>query len=155
MKDIIIEDQPELYEKLKPYIEYMESVGFYTDHEMKYFTPHNKDNYEYFNNWKFNVDGEAQWVVDLALSTFEPKIEIYTWRIRKFKKNEPRSLKNRNNVPFGMLNKMERDDFGDYAYESKIVDNINDFKKEIGKYLKTVKKFKERIKLYEMEKDFK
>ena len=45
--------------------------------------------------------------------------------------------------------------FGDYAYESKVVDNINDFKKEIGKYLKTVKKFKERIKLYEMEKNYK
>lgn len=154
MKDIIIEDQPELYEKLKPYIEYMESVGFYTDHDMKYFTPHNEDNYEYFNNWKFNVDGEAQWVVDLALSTFEPKIEVYTWRIKKYKKNEPRSMKHKD-VPFDMHNKMERDGFGDYAYESKIVDNIKDFKKEIGKYLKTVKKYKERIKLYEMEKDFK
>lgn len=154
MKDIIIEDQPVLYEKLKPYIEYMESVGFYTDHDMKYFSPHNEDNYEYFNNWKYNVDGDAQWVVDLALSTFEPKIEVYTWRIKKYKKNEPRSMKHKD-VPFDMHNKMERDGFGDYAYESKIVDNINDFKKEIGKYLKTVKKFKERIKLYEMEKDFK
>lgn len=154
MKDIIIEDQPVLYEKLKPYIEYMESVGFYTDHDMKYFSPHNEDNYEYFNNWKYNVDGDAQWVVDLALSTFEPKIEVYTWKIKKYKKNEPRSMKHKD-VPFDMHNKMERDSFGDYAYESKIVDNINDFKKEIGKYLKTVKKFKERIKLYEMEKDFK
>ena len=154
MKDIIIEDQPVLYEKLKPYIEYMESVGFYTDHDMKYFTAHNEDNYEYFNNWKYNVDGDAQWVVDLALSTFEPKIEVYTWKIKKYKKDEPRSMKYRD-ATFGMINKMERDDFGEYAYESKVVDNINDFKKEIGKYLKTVKKFKERIKLYEMEKDFK
>jgi hypothetical protein len=154
MKDIIIEDQPVLYEKLKPYIEYMESVGFYTDHDMKYFTAHNEDNYEYFNNWKYNVDGDAQWVVDLALSTFEPKIEIYTWKIKKYKKDEPRSMKYKD-VPFDMHNKMKRDGFGDYAYESKLVDNINDFKKEIGKYLKTVKKFKERIKLYEMEKDFK
>ena len=156
MKDIIIEDQPELYEKLKPYIEYMESVGFYTDHDMKYFSPHNEDNYEYFNNWKYNVEGEAQWVVDLALSTFEPKIEVYTWKILKDNKNTVKNARGKHiDVPFRIQNKMERDNFGDYSYESKIVDNINDFKKEIGKYLKTVKKYKERIKLYEMEKDFK
>jgi hypothetical protein len=42
----------------------------------------------------------------------------------------------------------------DDAWESKIVDNLKDFKKEVGNYLKTLKTYKEKVKHYELEKDF-
>ena len=154
MNKLIIDDMPELYAKLKPYIEYLEGLGFYpTRTDFTYFHPGDKNNYEYFNGWNYKRQDttasggyRGDWVVDLASYTKEPKIEVYTYKIIK----APKYYFGDNNVyPYIIQNTNE---FG--KYDSKIVDNIKDFKKEIGKYLKLIKTFQERVKKHELEKDF-
>ena len=39
-------------------------------------------------------------------------------------------------------------------YKSVIVDNLDDFKIQIGNYLKKLKEYKEKKKKYELEADF-
>ncbi len=155
MNKLIIDDMPELYAKLKPYIEYLESTGFYPSRtDFSYFNPGDDDNYEYFNGWNYKrsdamaSDGYREdWVVDLASYTKEPKIEIYTHKIVKAPKYY---INEKDNVyPYIIQNPNEQG-----HYDSKIVDNIKDFKKEIGKYLKLIKTYQERVKKHDLEKDF-
>lgn len=155
MNKLIIDDMPELYNKLKPYIEYLEGLGFYPSRtDFSYFHPGDEDNYEYFNGWNYKrpdtsaSDGYREdWVVDLASYTKEPKIEIYTHKIIKASKYY---FGGKDNVyPYIIQNPNYQS-----HYDSKIVDNIKDFKKEIGKYLKLIKTYQERVKKYELEKDF-
>ena len=156
MNKLIIDDMPELYAKLKPYIEYLEGLGFYpTRTDFTYFHPGDNDNYEYFNGWNYKrqdttVSGgyRGDWVVDLASYTKEPKIEVYTYKIIKAPKYYFGGDTN-NAYPYIIQNQIELG-----KYDSKIVDNIKDFKKEIGKYLKLIKTFQERVKKHELEKDF-
>ena len=146
MNQTIIDDMPELYAKLKPYIDYMESMGIKKEVDLSYFKPNDKDNYEYFNGWRYcreKEDKYGDYLVDLASFTHEPKIEVYTYKIKKNKHSE-------NDFPYNFINENY-----DGVYESKIVDNIEDFKKEIGNYFKNIKKLKEKERIYEMEKDFK
>ena len=82
--------------------------------------------------------------------TGKPKIEIYKYSIIKTPKNYWCG-NGQNKPPFILTNK--RDDMKD-GWESVIVDNIDDFKKEIGKFLNQIKKYNQRIKKYELEKDF-
>lgn len=154
MNKLIIDDMPELYAKLKPYIEYLESTGFYPSRtDFSYFRPGDDDNYEYFNGWNYKrsdtnaSDGYREdWVVDLASYSKEPKIEVYTFKIVK----APKYYFGKDNVyPYIIQNQNEQG-----HYDSKIVDNIKDFKKEIGKYLKLTKTFQERLKKHDLEKDF-
>lgn len=154
MNKLIIDDMPELYAKLKPYIEYLESTGFYPSRtDFSYFRPGDDYNYEYFNGWNYKrsdtnaSDGYREdWVVDLASYTKEPKIEVYTFKIAK----APKYYFGKDNVyPYIIQNPNEQG-----HYDSKIVDNLKDFKKEIGKYLKLTKTFQERLKKHELEKDF-
>lgn len=155
MNKLIIDDMPELYAKLKPYIEYLEGLGFYPSKtDFSHFNPGDDNNYEYFNGWNYKrqdttaSDGyRVDWVVDLASYTGKPKIEIYTYKIIKAPKYYLDSYNNA--YPYIIQNTNE---FG--KYDSKIVDNIKDFKKEIGKYLKLIKTFQERVKKHELEKDF-
>ena len=147
MNQTIIDDMPELYAKLKPYIDYMESMGIKTDNDLTYFKPHQRDNYDYFNSWRFcrdSGDKYGDYLVDLASYTHEPKIEVYTYKIKKDKYKVKAK-----EFPYHLLNENY-----DGVYESKIVDNLDDFKKEIGNYFKTIKKLKEKERIYEMEKDF-
>lgn len=155
MNQRIIDDMPEIYEKVKPYINYLESIGFTLDNDLKYFSEHNEDNYTYFNGWEYPVpgsraDGNKEVIVDLVSFTGEPKIEIYKFSIIKTPKNYWCG-NGQNKPPFILTNK--RDDMKD-GWESVIVDNIEDFKKEIGKFLNQIKKYNQRIKKYELEKDF-
>lgn len=154
MNKLIIDDMPELYAKLKPYIEYLESTGFYPSRtDFSYFSPGDDYNYEYFNGWNYKrsdtnaSDGYREdWVVDLVSYTKEPKIEVYTFKIAK----APKYYFGKDNVyPYIIQNPNEQG-----HYDSKIVDNLKDFKKEIGKYLKLTKTFQERLKKHELEKDF-
>ena len=156
---------PEYYNKLKPYIDYLESLGFKSkEFNKKYFKNGDPDNYEYFNTWKYNSQrGEGNWsdqdyVCDLILSTGELKIEIYQYEIvkraekrivvdrYKNKKDDEPHLK-----PFPYI--MDVPNYnGDY--KSVIVDNLDDFKIQIGNYLKKLKEYKEKKKKYELEADF-
>lgn len=154
MNKLIIDDMPELYAKLKPYIEYLEGLGFYPSRtDFSYFRPGDDDNYEYFNGWNYKrsdtnaSDGYREdWVVDLASYSKEPKIEVYTFKIAK----APKYYFGKDNVyPYIIQNPNEQG-----HYDSKIVDNLKDFKKEIGKYLKLTKTFQERLKKHDLEKDF-
>lgn len=165
MENAIKKDMPEYYNKLKPYIDYLESLGFKSkEFNKKYFKNGDPDNYEYFNTWKYNSQrGEGNWtdqdyVCDLILSTGELKIEIYQYEIvkraekrivvdrYKNKKDEEPHLK-----PFPYI--MEVPNYnGDY--KSVIVDNLDDFKIQIGNYLKKLKEYKEKKKKYELEADF-
>ena len=155
MNKLIIDNMPELYAKLKPYIEYLEGLGFYPSRtDFSYFNPGDDDNYEYFNGWNYKrqdttaSDGYREdWVVDLASYTKEPKIEVYTHKIVKAPKYYFGGDKNV--YPYIIQNPNEQG-----HYDSKIVDNIKDFKKEIGKYLKLIKTFQERVKKHDLEKDF-
>lgn len=155
MNKLIIDDMPELYAKLKPYIEYLEGLGFYpTKTDFTYFHSGDDDNYEYFNGWNYKrqditaSDGyRGDWVVDLASYTKEPKIEVYTYKIIKAPKYYLDSYNNA--YPYIIINQNEQG-----HYDSKIVDNIKDFKKEIGKYLKLIKTYQERVKKHDLEKDF-
>lgn len=155
MNKLIIDDMPELYAKLKPYIEYLESTGFYPSRtDFSYFRPGDDDNYEYFNGWNYKrsdtnaSDGYREdWVVDLASYSKEPKIEVYTFKIAKAPKYYFGG--NENVYPYIIQNPNEQG-----HYDSKIVDNLKDFKKEIGKYLKLTKTFQERVKKHDLEKDF-
>ena len=94
----------------------------------------------------------------MILSTGELKIEIYQYEIvkraekrivvdrYKNKKDEEPHLK-----PFPYI--MEVPNYnGDY--KSVIVDNLDDFKIQIGNYLKKLKEYKEKKKKYELEADF-
>lgn len=155
MNKLIIDDMPELYAKLKPYIEYLESTGFYPSRtDFSYFRPGEDDNYEYFNGWNYKRSDTTasggyreDWVVDLASYSKEPKIEIYTHKIVKAPKYY---FGGKDNVyPYIIQNPNEQG-----HYDSKIVDNLKDFKKEIGKYLKLTKTFQERLKKHDLEKDF-
>lgn len=148
MDNRIIQDMPEIYEKAKPYIDYLESLGFKTRHNMMYFSPGNEDNYEYFNGWMYPGSKEDDLVVDLVSFTGELKLEVYKFRIIKTPKNYY-VREGDKNYPFIMTNARKDD-----AWESKIVDNLKDFKKEVGNYLKTLKTYKEKVKHYELEKDF-
>lgn len=156
MNKLIIDDMPELYAKLKPYIEYIEGLGFYpTRTDFTYFHPGDDNNYEYFNGWNYKRQDttasggyRGDWVVDLASYTKEPKIEVYTYKIIKAPKYYFGD-DNNNAYPYIIQNTIELG-----KYDSKIVDNIKDFKKEIGKYLKLIKTFQERVKKHELEKDF-
>lgn len=165
MENAIKKDMPEYYNKLKPYIDYLESLGFKSkEFNKKYFKNGDPDNYEYFNTWKYNSQrGEGNWtdqdyVCDLILSTGELKIEIYQYEIvkraekrivvdrYKNKKDDEPHLK-----PFPYI--MEVPNYnGDY--KSVIVDNLDDFKIQIGNYLKKLKEYKEKKKKYELEADF-
>lgn len=155
MNKLIIDDMPELYAKLKPYIEYLEGLGFYPSKtDFTYFHSGDDDNYEYFNGWNYKRQDttasggyRGDWVVDLASYTKEPKIEVYTYKIIKAPKYYLDSYNNA--YPYIIINQNEHG-----HYDSKIVDNIKDFKKEIGKYLKLIKTFQERVKKHELEKDF-
>lgn len=156
MNKLIIDDMPELYAKLKPYIEYLEGLGFYpTRTDFTYFHPGDDNNYEYFNGWNYKRQDttasggyRGDWVVDLASYTKKPKIEVYTYKIIKAPKYYFGD-DNNNAYPYIIQNTIELG-----KYDSKIVDNIKDFKKEIGKYLKLIKTFQERVKKHELEKDF-
>ena len=165
MENAIKKDMPEYYNKLKPYIDYLESLGFKSkEFNKKYFKKGDPDNYEYFNTWKYNSQrGEGGWsdqdyVCDLILSTGELKIEIYQYEIvkraekrivvdrYKNKKDDEPHLK-----PFPYI--MDVPNYnGDY--KSVIVDNLDDFKIQIGNYLKKLKEYKEKKKKYELEADF-
>ena len=165
MENEIKKDLPEYYKKLKPYIDYLESLGFKSkEFNKKYFKKGDPDNYEYFNTWKYNSQrGDGSWsdqdyVCDLILSTGELKIEIYQYEIvkreeklivvnrYKNKKDDEPHLK-----PFPYI--MEVPNYnGDY--KSVIVDNLDDFKIQIGNYLKKLKEYKEKKKKYELEADF-
>lgn len=165
MENVIKKDMPEYYNKLKPYIDYLESLGFKSkEFNKKYFKNGDPDNYEYFNTWKYNSQrGEGNWsdqdyVCDLILSTGELKIEIYQYEIvkraekrivvdrYKNKKDDEPHLK-----PFPYI--MDVPNYnGDY--KSVIVDNLDDFKIQIGNYLKKLKEYKEKKKKYELEADF-
>lgn len=165
MENAIKKDMSEYYNKLKPYIDYLESLGFKSkEFNKKYFKNGDPDNYEYFNTWKYNSQrGEGNWsdqdyVCDLILSTGELKIEIYQYEIvkreekrivvdrYKNKKDDEPHLK-----PFPYI--MEVPNYnGDY--KSVIVDNLDDFKIQIGNYLKKLKEYKEKKKKYELEADF-
>lgn len=165
MENAIKKDMPEYYKKLKPYIDYLESLGFKSKElNKKYFKNGDPDNYEYFNTWKYNSQrGAGGWsdqdyVCDLILSTGELKIEIYQYEIvkraekrivvdrYKNKKDDEPHLK-----PFPYI--MEVPNYnGDY--KSVIVDNLDDFKIQIGNYLKKLKEYKEKKKKYELEADF-
>lgn len=165
MENAIKKDMPENYNKLKPYIDYLESLGFKSkEFNKKYFKNGDPDNYEYFNTWKYNSQrGEGNWtdqdyVCDLILSTGELKIEIYQYEIvkreekrivvdrYKNKKDDEPHLK-----PFPYI--MDVPNYnGDY--KSVIVDNLDDFKIQIGNYLKKLKEYKEKKKKYELEADF-
>ena len=155
MNKLIIDDMPELYAKLKPYIEYLEGLGFYPSRtDFSYFNRGDDDNYEYFNGWNYKrqdttaSDGYREdWVVDLASYTKEPKVEVYTHKIVKAPKYYFGG--DTNAYPYIIQNPNELG-----KYDSKIVDNINDFKKEIGKYLKLIKTFQEKVKKHDLEKDF-
>lgn len=149
----IIDDMPEIWAKVKPYVEYLESMGFKTTHQMAYFHPGNEENYTFFNGWQYqlpNRRNDLEVVVDLVSYTHELKLEIYKFSIVKPPKhywcgdNKPKP-------PFILTNL--RDDVNE-CYESTIVDNLTDFKKEIGKFFNTIKKYNEKIKKYELEKDF-
>ena len=165
MENEIKKDMPEYYKKLKPYIDYLESLGFKSkEFNKKYFKKGDPDNYEYFNTWKYNSQrGEGNWsdqdyVCDLILYTGELKIEIYQYEIvkraekrivvdrYKNKKDDEPHLK-----PFPYI--MDVPNYnGDY--KSIIVDNLDDFKIQIGNYLKKLKEYKEKKKKYELEADF-
>lgn len=165
MENEIKKDMPEYYKKLKPYIDYLESLGFKSkEFNKKYFKKGDPDNYEYFNTWKYNSQrGDGNWtdqdyVCDLILSTGELKIEIYQYEIvkraekrivvdrYKNKKDDEPHLK-----PFPYI--MDVPNYnGDY--KSVIVDNLDDFKIQIGNYLKKLKEYKEKKKKYELEADF-
>ena len=155
MNKLIIDDMPELYAKLKPYIEYLEGLGFYPSRtDFSYFNPGDGDNYEYFNGWNYKrqdttaSDGYREdWVVDLASYTKEPKVEVYTHKIVKAPKYYFGG--DTNAYPYIIQNPNELG-----KYDSKIVDNIKDFKTEIGKYLKLIKTFQEKVKKHDLEKDF-
>ena len=155
MNKLIIDDMPELYAKLKPYIEYLEGLGFYPSRtDFSYFHRGDDDNYEYFNGWNYKrqdttaSDGYREdWVVDLASYTKEPKVEVYTHKIVKAPKYYFGG--DTNAYPYIIQNPNELG-----KYDSKIVDNIKDFKNEIGKYLKLIKTFQEKVKKHELEKDF-
>lgn len=164
MDNAIKKDMPEYYNKLKPYIDYLESLGFKSkDFDKKYFKKGDPENYEYFNTWKYDSQrGDGSWsdqdyVCDLILSTGELKLEIYQYEIMK--KEENKKLRN-------LLKKDEEEphlkpfpyymDVPNYDgdYKSVIVDNLDDFKTQIGNYLKKLKEFKEKKKKYELEADF-
>ena len=155
MNKLIIDDMPELYAKLKPYIEYLEGLGFYPSRtDFGYFNRGDDDNYEYFNGWNYKrqdttaSDGYREdWVVDLASYTKEPKVEVYTHKIVKAPKYYFGG--DTNAYPYIIQNPNELG-----KYDSKIVDNIKDFKTEIGKYLKLIKTFQEKVKKHDLEKDF-
>ena len=155
MNKLIIDDMPELYAKLKPYIEYLEGLGFYPSRtDFSYFNRGDDDNYEYFNGWNYKrqdttaSDGYREdWVVDLASYTKEPKVEVYTHKIVKAPKYYFGG--DTNAYPYIIQNPNELG-----KYDSKIVDNIKDFKTEIGKYLKLIKTFQEKVKKHDLEKDF-
>ena len=165
MENAIKKDMPEYYKKLKPYIDYLESLGFKSkEFDKKYFTKGDPENYEYFNTWRYDSQrgngslSDQDYVCDLILSTGELKLEIYQYEIvkqeekrivvdmRKNKKDEEPHLK-----PFPYI--MDVPNYcGDY--KSVIVDNLDDFKIQIGNYLKKLKEFKEMKKKYELEADF-
>lgn len=165
MDNAIKKDLPEYYNKLKPYIDYLESLGFKSkDFDKKYFKNGDPNNYEYFNTWKFDSQrGEGSWsdqdyVCDLILSTGELKLEIYQYEIIKKEENKlvntlikKKGDKEPHLKPFPYYMDVPNYD-GDY--KSVIVDNFDDFKIQIGNYLKKLKEFKEKKKKYELEADF-
>ena len=159
MDNAIKKDMPEYYNKLKPYIDYLESLGFKSkEFDKKYFKKGDPDNYEYFNTWKFDSQrGEGSWsdqdyVCDLILSTGELKLEIYQYEIVK---------KEENKMVRALLKKKDEEEphLKTFPYymdvpNYDIVDNLDDFKTQIGNYLKKLKEFKEKKKKYELEADF-
>lgn len=163
MDNAIKKDLPEYYKKLKPYIDYLESLGFKSkEFDKKYFTKGDPDNYEYFNTWRYDSQrGDGGWsdkdyVCDLILSTGELKLEIYQHEIIKkevvvkaIKKKDTNEEPHLKPFPYTM-------DVPNYDgdYKSVIVDNLDDFKTQIGNYLKKLKEFKEMKKKYELEADF-
>lgn len=154
MNKLIIDDMPELYAKLKPYIEYLEGLGFYCRNDFTYFNPGDKDNYEYFNGWNYkrpdstSSDGyHEDWVVDLASYTNEPKVEVYKHKIVKPPKYY--FVANPNAFPYIIQNPSDQG-----HYDSVVVDNLKDFEKEIGKYFKLIKVFNEKVKRHDLAKDF-
>ena len=146
---------PDLYAKLEPYFTYLENCGFFLSHSNKPKKSDADNLYDYFNGWRYKImnDCEEQ-VVDLASYTFEPKIEIYIYKIKKMKKGKGfqpyyshRYMKEE--FPYYLDCPRKND-----QYDSIIVDNIEDFKKQINKFLKTVKNFRNKVKLHAVEKDF-
>ena len=163
MENAIKKDMPEYYKKLKPYIDYLENLGFKSkEFDKKYFTKGDSDNYEYFNTWRYDSQrGDGGWsdkdyVCDLILSTGELKLEIYQYEILKkeivvkpIKKKDADKEPHLKPFPYYM-------DVPNYdgEYKSVIVDNFDDFKIQISNYLKKLKEFKEMKKKYELEADF-
>lgn len=163
MENAIKKDMPEYYKKLKPYIDYLENLGFKSkEFDKKYFTKGDSDNYEYFNTWRYDSQrGDGGWsdkdyVCDLILSTGELKLEIYQYEILK-KEIVVKSIKKKDAdkephlKPFPYY--MDVPNY-DGEYKSVIVDNFDDFKIQISNYLKKLKEFKEMKKKYELEADF-
>ena len=141
----IIEAKPEIYEKAKPYIDFLESLGFYQDRSMTYFNPEDEDVYEFFNHWhykKSNKKYDDDYVCDLVSYTGELKVEVYTFKMVKRKDYDGTSKLIYNN----------ENQFGDF--DSVIVNDLPSFKKEISKYLKGLKAFKSKVRKNEMEGDF-
>lgn len=168
MENEIKKDLPEYYKKLKPYIDYLESLGFKSKElNKKYFKKGDPDNYEYFNTWKYNsqrgddIWSDQDYVCDLILSTGELKLEIYQYEIVK-KEEKKFVTKSRNKKddsdeephlkPFPYI--MDVPNYNGDNYKSVIVDNLDDFKIQIGNYLKKLKEYKEKKKKYELEADF-
>lgn len=143
----IIKARPDIYELAKPYIEYLESLGFYQDLNLKYFDPKDKEFHHYFNHWKYktghNKNGyNDDYVCDLISYTYELKVEVYTFKTVKTKcLNGEQNLEYKNKSVMG-------------EYESVIVKDFNQFKKEIQKYLKGLKLYHSKVRKNDLEKDF-
>lgn len=148
----IINARPDIYELAKPYIKYLESLGFYQDLNFKYFDPKDKEFHHYFNHWKYKTGQKKygynndDYVCDLISYTYELKVEVYTFKTVKTKylngeQNIEQHLEYQNKCVMG-------------EYESVIVKDFKQFKKEIQKYLKGLKLYHSKVRKNDLEKDF-
>lgn len=139
----IINARPDLYEIAKPYIEYLESLGFYQKLDFKYFDPKDKEIHHYFNHWYYKTaKNDCDYVCDLISYTYELKVEVY-----KFKTVKAKLLNGEQVIEY--KNKCEMGE-----YESVTVKNFNQFKKEIQKYIKGLKLYHSKVRKNDLEKDF-
>ena len=164
MHPTVIKEFPELYKKLKPYIDTLESMGFVQDRiPDKYYREGDDENYIYFNDWEYRYgkeDNETLYIADLASYTGEPKIEIYCYKIEDnpFHKE---CIKEKKPIDYYGTKSLHRYTFkalrkaNGYEFKSIIINDIKTFKKELGKVLKQIVTFQEKNKMYEMEKMFK
>jgi hypothetical protein len=150
----VIEDLPELYKELEPYITYMESLDiapYYTPMS-NYFKNGVRDNYRFFNTWKIKpseiisqsaIDRIKSispgfnffplrdvYIADLVSGkTLKPLIEVYIYKVKKQKISADIEIWDIDN-PKDSSKK----------YLSVIVDNFNDFKTAVDKTMNTYKK---------------